>query len=202
MNDLKFTIRQLRKRPGFALAVMLTLAVGSGSSTVVMAIANAVLYRLVVRPEPDRLVFVSQSHERRSSGCQISYPNFCDWRAQNRVFEEMAIVGPGGVNCRAEGDRACVTAFRVSAGYFPTQRVRAALGLGLAVGATRGVNRFLAHNNMGIPEVVVDGRVTLAAVGLICLRAFLLSWLLYRTQSGNVSRSWAVSAPLSGSSAT
>jgi len=36
MNDLKFTIRQLRKRPGFALAVMLTLAVGLGSATVAL----------------------------------------------------------------------------------------------------------------------------------------------------------------------
>jgi len=128
MRTVTITLRSLLRRPGFALTTMLTLGLGIGSATLVIATMNALHYRLLTCPEPDRLVIVAQKNERFGPGWQVSYPNFCDGRAQNHVFEEMAIIDSGRVNIHATGEPRRVGGCRVSAGYFAVQRVRPILG--------------------------------------------------------------------------
>lgn len=55
LNDLKFAIRQLRKSPGFALAVMMTLALGIGVNTAVFTMLDGFLLRRLPYPEPNRI---------------------------------------------------------------------------------------------------------------------------------------------------
>src|SRR5450432_2924603 len=54
-NDLRFAVRQLRKNPGFVLAVTITLALGVGVNTAVFSLVSGFLLRPLPYPEPDRL---------------------------------------------------------------------------------------------------------------------------------------------------
>src|SRR6202050_4476214 len=56
LADLKLTFRRLRKSPGFAATVLLTLAIGIGANTAVFSVLNSVLLRPLAYPEPEQLV--------------------------------------------------------------------------------------------------------------------------------------------------
>ena len=55
LNDLKFTLRSLRRQPGFALAAIATLAVGIGATTAIFSTVNAAILRPLPFPHPEDL---------------------------------------------------------------------------------------------------------------------------------------------------
>src|SRR4029434_101570 len=63
VRDLRFTIRTLRKTPGFTVAAGATLALGIGATTAVFSVLNAVLIRPLPYPQPDALVGIWHSAE-------------------------------------------------------------------------------------------------------------------------------------------
>src|SRR5579859_6243143 len=71
---LRFSIRQLRKSPGFALTAILTLALGVGAVTSVFSVVNAVLLKPFAFRDPDRLV-VMREVEEMTPGEQVSIPD-------------------------------------------------------------------------------------------------------------------------------
>lgn len=85
--DVKFALRQMKKSPGFAVVVVVTLALGIGANTTVFSIVDAALLRPLPFAHPEQLAEV-QSREVNgtyTSGA-VSYPDFFDWRAQNHSF--------------------------------------------------------------------------------------------------------------------
>src|SRR5881396_4129879 len=91
MNDLRFAFRQLTKDPAFTIIAGITLALGIGANTAIYSVVNAVLLRPLPYPDPDRLVRLWSTHARTNRwGDWVSYPDFKDWREQNRSFEDMA----------------------------------------------------------------------------------------------------------------
>ena len=93
-QDLRFGIRQMAKAPGFAVATVLTIALGIGATTSIFSLVNAVLLRPLPFPDPDRLVAAGSVDERRpeptNSVSAMSYPDFFDWRAQSHSFSGLA----------------------------------------------------------------------------------------------------------------
>src|SRR5208283_273315 len=92
LQDLKFGLRMLAKNPGFTAVAVMTLALGIGANTAIFSAVNALLLNPFPFPEPDRIMDVDARHvSGKNSGA--GYRDYLDWREQNDVFEEMAIVG-------------------------------------------------------------------------------------------------------------
>jgi putative ABC transport system permease protein len=87
--DGKYAMRQAMKAPGFAAVVIITLALGIGANTTVFSIVDAVMLRPLPYAQPQRLAEVQSSGSGSFSGEDVSYPDFLDWRRQNRSFERL-----------------------------------------------------------------------------------------------------------------
>src|ERR1700730_18511844 len=78
-NDLNHALRALLKSPHFTLAVILTLAVGIASNTIIFSVTSAVFIHPLRYPDSSRLVYVSQSYPGYpQGGGQFSYPTYKD----------------------------------------------------------------------------------------------------------------------------
>ena len=88
-QDIRSSLRDMRRAPAFTAVAVLTLAVGIGVNTTVATVTSAVLFkgfRLVERN--DRILYIGTQNNGR--GCCASYPDVLDWRAQSRSFADMA----------------------------------------------------------------------------------------------------------------
>ena len=89
LKDLRQAIRQMRKSMGFTAVVVITLALGIGANTTVFSVVDAVLLRPLPYMQPERLVEAESYYDHSGSPSNISYPDFLDWRAQNRSLEHL-----------------------------------------------------------------------------------------------------------------
>jgi len=83
IQDVRFSLRRLRKSPGFTLAAILTLALAIGANAVVFSIMNAFLLRPLNVPHAQSLYGLWRSND----GMAESYPDYLDLRDRNRSFE-------------------------------------------------------------------------------------------------------------------
>ena len=123
-SDLQYAIRQLAKSPGFAVIAILTLTLGIGANTAIFSVVNAVLLNPLPYPQPDRIVALFHDKPNFRMG-SIAYPNFEDWRRENRSFSSMAAYREmGGVTLSGDGEPQVVIGQMVSAGFFELLGVR------------------------------------------------------------------------------
>ncbi len=128
-RDFRLTLRSLRRQPGFALVVILTLALGIGANTALFTVLNSVLLRPLPVADESRLV-VLEEFQRDSSegGFGVSYPDFADWRARSRSFASLALITRTGVIVQHEGRATRGVAAIVSGNLLTTLGVGAHLG--------------------------------------------------------------------------
>ena len=130
LQDLRFSLRQLRKSPGFAFTTVLTVALGIGAATGIFSLVNAVLLRPLPFPEPDRLM--SLLHEQHASDTisptSLSYPDFFDWRTQNHTFNAMASYRDQQSTLSSVGDAQNLQGEIVSSEFFRVLAIHPLLG--------------------------------------------------------------------------
>ncbi len=80
----------LAKSPGFAVVAVLTLSLGIGANSALFSVVNGVLLKPLPYPNPEQLVWLAESKPNFASG-SISFPNFRDWRKDNRTFSSMGV---------------------------------------------------------------------------------------------------------------
>lgn len=91
MNDLRFTLRQFLKNPGFTAVAVLTLALGIGTCTAMFSVVNAVLLKALPFRQPDRLVWIENLFSDGGlSGRTSRVDTFLGWREQCKSFESLA----------------------------------------------------------------------------------------------------------------
>jgi len=93
-QDLRFAARMLRKNPGFALVVILTVALGVGANTGIFTVVNAVAVKPLPYPDPDRLITLWERSRSDGLDGTVALANFYDWRAQSGSFSKMAAIDP------------------------------------------------------------------------------------------------------------
>jgi predicted permease len=119
IQDLTYGVRVLCKAPGFAFAVIATLALGIAATTVVFSVVYGVALRPLPYPDQDRLVTVSP----------ISMANYLDWRKQNTVFDEIGITkNTQNYNITGDGEPERVLGGRSTASTFRVLGVQPILG--------------------------------------------------------------------------
>ncbi|MCI0487229.1 MAG: ABC transporter permease [Blastocatellia bacterium] len=92
-QDLQYALRLFRKKPGFTVIAVLTLAIGIGANTAVFSVVNAFLLRPLPYREPDRLVMIQRTPAAADYRSIYSYPVFSDVREQSQSFEGVAAFG-------------------------------------------------------------------------------------------------------------
>jgi predicted permease len=133
LQDLRHTLRGLRKAPGFTAVAVLTIALGVGANTALFSMVNGVLLSPLPFPEPDRLVGVHASKPNFARG-SISYPNFRDWRRANSVFSELGVSRNTSFIVTGQGTPDQVVGTFVSSNFLPLLGVHPLLGRDLAAG--------------------------------------------------------------------
>jgi putative ABC transport system permease protein len=88
-QDLRYALRQLRRAPGFALTVTLTLALSAGVATAVFCVIDTTILQPLPYAHPDRIVDV-ESHSQSGYTQPASWPGFKDERAQATAFRALA----------------------------------------------------------------------------------------------------------------
>jgi len=92
VNDLRFALRTILRRPAFAAAVIGTLAIGIGASTAIFSFVDGVLLRPLPFPEADRLVAIEELNVERSLGYRTASPrNVEDWQRASRTLGDLGI---------------------------------------------------------------------------------------------------------------
>lgn len=129
MSNLRYAIRALVKNPGFSAVALLTIALGIGANTALFSVVNAVLWRPLPYPDPERLMMVWVYNPRQGFERDVApYPTFDDWRNQSRSFEQLAAYFGASVSLTGAGDPAQLRGARVSPSFLPTMNVQPALG--------------------------------------------------------------------------
>jgi putative ABC transport system permease protein len=136
LQDIRYTLRQLRRSPGFTVTVIVTLALGIGANAAIFTLFDQVLLRMLPVEKPKELVRFLWSGDFRGSMSSFggdsknyfSYPMYKDLRDQNQVFSgllaaDKAYVGVSWRN-QAEGKDAEV----VSGNYFQLLGLKPAAG--------------------------------------------------------------------------
>ncbi|HYG65390.1 MAG TPA: ABC transporter permease [Thermoanaerobaculia bacterium] len=129
LRDAHFGTRVLLRRPGFAAAVVLTLALGTGATTAIFSIVNAALLRPLPYREPDRLMMVWERNVSLDAEANVVSPfNFMAWKAGTRSFSGLdAFVARSGT-LTGQGKPQWLRLGLVSPGFFSTVGVEPILG--------------------------------------------------------------------------
>jgi predicted permease len=169
-QDFRYAIRTFWKRPAFASATVLTLALGIGATTAIFSVVYGVLLKPLPFRDAERLVSLRQ-RAPHGAGTNHGPATYLTYRENQQVFEAIGAWDPTEVSITGGGDPERVQALMVSASTLPLLRVQPVLGRvfnadddtpghPLRVVLTHGYwqRRFGGAGNVIGRSVVIDGR--------------------------------------------
>jgi putative ABC transport system permease protein len=184
-QDARDAIRRVRRNPGVALAIVVTLALGIGLTTAIFSVVNAVLLRPLSYPHPDRVVWLTTRGAQPGSELMNGL-DFADWRAQATTFEHMVAYAFSDSTVVAEGEASRWRVMMASDGFWDLSGARAVLGTLPAADDPDLLvlsHRVFREQFQSDPQVIgrtvtVDGQqATIAAVLAEDFRPQLPEWL-------------------------
>ncbi|MGD1094677.1 MAG: ABC transporter permease [Bryobacteraceae bacterium] len=133
LQDLKYAFRTLLHSPGFALAAILSLALGIGANTAIFTLTNAVFLNPLAVHEPSRVLeLYTVDHLTSANGFNgrtpMSFANFEDFRDQNQAFSGLAGYSRSTATLSGQGEPRQQNVDLISANYFDVLGVKLARG--------------------------------------------------------------------------
>jgi len=123
LQNLRYTIRALRKSPGFTAVAAITLALGIGANTAIFSVVNAVLLRPLPYEDDSRLVVILNQGRN-----PVAPANFIDWRTQSQSFSQMGAAEYWTPNLTGTDNPEKLWALHVTPDIFPMMGVQPLLG--------------------------------------------------------------------------
>jgi putative ABC transport system permease protein len=150
-QDVRHALRSLRRNPGFAAAIALTLALGIGGNAAIFSVLNAVVLKPLPYAHLDRLVSLRETRPvAGGAGKRVPVPvspaTYFDWRNGVPSFDEIAVVSGSEFTLTGQGEPEQVLAFATSANLLPMIGVTPLLGR----------NFLLEENQPGAPVVLLS----------------------------------------------
>jgi predicted permease len=127
VQDLRYSLRQLRNKPGFAITAILVLGLGLCACIAIFAFVDAALLKPLPYKDPARLVEVTESITMLPRA-DLSYLDYLDWKKLNTVFSSFDVYTGAGFLLRTPTGTEVVPGEEVSAGFFRTLGVHLLLG--------------------------------------------------------------------------
>jgi putative ABC transport system permease protein len=129
VQDIRYALRTLRRSPGFTIVAVFALAVGIGGNTAIFSMLSASREQALPYPDADRLVqlignVMRAKVERRGA----SYPDYQDWHAQSKSFEDMSAFDSQWMTLTGVGESERILTEDVDVSYFGLLGVAPALG--------------------------------------------------------------------------
>jgi predicted permease len=130
LQDLRYGARMLARSPAFTAIAIATLALGIGANTAIFSVVDGVLLRPLPYEKPDRLAFLWEKTPDVPYA-MVAYPDYVDFRAQSRAFQEIAVYNRyRNLNWTGGGVPERLPTALVSANLLKTLGIRPAIGRG------------------------------------------------------------------------
>jgi predicted permease len=149
-QDVRYALRQLGSNPGFAIVIILTLALSIGANSAIFSVISSVLLKSLPYPQPERIVrlFLTNAIYPRFP---LNHFDFRDYRARSKSFDSMAIYTRGDMQLSgSSAEPVRLYGFQVTSGFF---RV---LGLHPQLGSEFDRNAELPGNGQ---QVILSDRI-------------------------------------------
>jgi len=127
LQDLRYTLRQLCKNPGFAATALLVLTLGTGATVAIFSLVDAALIKPLPYRDPSRLVVIYGSVPL-GPRFHLSFPDYYDFKRLNKSFTSFEVYDPSGFMLTTPTGTQRAPGARVSAGFFRVLGVTPFLG--------------------------------------------------------------------------
>ncbi|MGA9240478.1 MAG: ABC transporter permease [Silvibacterium sp.] len=125
LQDIRFSLRLLRKSPGFTMTAIVTLALGIGANAVVFSVMNALILRPLKVPHAESLYAVERGSDQYINH---SFPDYLDLRDRNRSFEDLVAYNVTGAALDTGNNPSSVWLLEATGNYFDALGIQPYLG--------------------------------------------------------------------------
>ncbi len=141
LQDVRYALRQMSKRPGFTALAVITLALGIGGTTAIFSVVYGVLLRPLPYRDPSRIMAIFEINSRGTRS-RLADPNFDDFRDQSRGFQAIAKYNAGIASVSGASQPTRTMVASVSPDFFKVFRVQPMIGRDFTAGdAKKGAAR-------------------------------------------------------------
>lgn len=129
IQNVRYSLRQLRKSPGFTAVAVITLTLGIGANTAIYSVVNAVLLRALPYKDSDRLALIwSRDRQGGDDRDQLSYTDIEEYRTHNHTLQNVVAFGDWNAVFGGPGAPERIPGMQVGDGYFSLMGVQPLLG--------------------------------------------------------------------------